>query len=355
MKVALVHDDLMQWGGAERVLKALTEIFPDAPIYTAIYDKNNSLLRQQFQNNQIVTSFLQKIPFKRVWYKALLPLYPIAFESFDFSNYDLVLSQTTRFAKSIITKPGTTHLCLCHTPPRFLWHFSGIGESRLQLLTNFLRLYDVISARRVDHWLAGSDNAKRRIAKVYKAPSVVCQPFVDLDGYKDIEAFDGGYYLIIARLNQYKKVDVAINLFNKTGQSLKIVGVGPELLKLKRLAKPNIEFHESVSETLLKNLMAGARALIVMAEEDFGLTPLEAQALGKPVVAYGKGGVLETVSDGKTGILFSEQTEQSLEEALIKLSQLTIKPADCLDNVSRFSKANFSVKVKRLVEELLKS
>jgi glycosyltransferase involved in cell wall biosynthesis len=355
MKVALVHDDLVQWGGAERVLLALSEVFPEAPIYTSVFDKNNSLLKENFKGKKIVTSFMQKIPGWRGMYKALLQLYPIAFEQFDFSGYDLVISQTTRFAKSIITKPETTHVCYMHTPPRFLWNFSGEGGNKiLEPYFKFLRIYDKVSSHRPDFYLAGSLNARKRIKDVYGLNSEVLQPFVELERFKDIESFDGGYYLIIARLNKYKKVNIAVEAFKKNGEKLKIVGVGPERAGLESRVKSQesrIEFLGGVSEEALSYLLAGCKALIVTAEEDFGLTPLEAQALGKPVLAFGQGGALETVIHRKTGVLFNEQSANSLLEGLEKLELLNIDPKDCIENAQKFSKEKFKQNLKKILHD----
>jgi glycosyltransferase involved in cell wall biosynthesis len=356
MKVALVHDDLVQWGGAERVLLAIFEIFPEAPIYTSVFDKNNLLLKENFKGKKIVTSFMQKIPGWRGVYKALLPLYPFAFEQFDFTGYDLVISQTTRFAKSIITKPETTHICYMHTPPRFLWSFSG--EKTPKLLDpyfNFLRRYDKVTSRRPDFYLAGSENAKKRIKDIYGLDSEVLQPFVELERFKDIEPFEGDYYLIIARLNRYKRVDIAVEAFRKNGKNLKIVGIGPELGNLQyttyNIHHANIDFLGGVSEETLNYLLAGCKALIVTAEEDFGLTPLEAQALGKPVLAFGKGGALETVVENKTGVFFSEQTPNSLQEGLEKLESLIIDPKDCIENAQKFTKEKFKQNLKKILQD----
>ena len=323
MRVALVHDDLAQWGGAERVLLAISEVFPEAPIYTSVFDRDNQLLEQSFGSKKIITSFMQKIPGWKDLYKTLLPLYPTAFEQFDFSGFDLVISHTTRFAKSIITKPSTKHICYCHTPPRFLWNFSGESVGGiLSPYISFLRVYDTISANRVDNWIAGSHNAASRIKKVYHSDAQVLQPFVDLDDFRDLESFDGGYFLMISRLNKYKRVDLAVNVFNHLDARLKIVGVGPDLVALQKMAKPNIEFLGAVPENIKLNLLSGCKALIVTAEEDFGLTPLEAQQCGKPVIAYGRGGALETVINDKTGIFFAEQTVESLRSALDKFARI---------------------------------
>lgn len=335
LKVALVHDDLMQWGGAERVLLGLSEIFPQAPIYTSVCNFQNNNIYKNFSSKKIITSFLQRIPGWKKMYKTLLPLYPLAFEQFNFDNFDLVISHTTRFAKSIITKPQTKHICYCHTPPRFLWHFSGLSNFGItEVLLSKLRVYDQISSSRVDHFIAGSENAKKRIIKIYKSDAKVVYPFIELDRFKDIEAFDGRYFVLMGRPNKYKRFDLAIKACNDLKLELKVI-------------------EGNLSEQMLVNILAGSKALISPAEEDFGLASLEAQALGKPVIAYRQGGAKETVVEGKTGILFDYQTVDSLKEAIKKLDSLKINPYDCKQNVSKFSKENFSKSFKQTVASLL--
>ncbi len=349
MRVALVHDDLIQWGGAERVLEAISEVFPDAPIYTSLFDENNPILKKRFKHKKIITSFMQKIPFFKYLYKSLLPLYPNAFEQFDFSDYDLVISHTTRFAKSVITKPHTTHICYCHTPPRFLWSFSGNNSFLFtKRYFNFLKRYDLVSSKRVDFFLAGSNNAKVRIKKIYKEDSEILYPFVDNLFLQPYETFDGDYYLMISRLNKYKNVGLAVKTFNKNGKRLKIVGIGPELKYLKSIANQNIAFLESVSDVILLNLIAGCKALIITAEEDFGLTSLESQAMGKPVIAYKGGGVLETVIENKTGVFFNCLNSEELDLALEKLEKIGINPALCRKNAQNFTKEIFKSRLKDL-------
>lgn len=349
MKVALVHDDLVQWGGAEKVLLALAEIFPDAPIYTSVYDSSHPFLGAKLKTRKIITSFLQEIPGWKSFYKALLPLYPLAFEQFDFSAYDVVIHHSTRFAKSIITKPKTKHICYCATPPRFLWNLSGEKVPPIiKPYLSFLRFYDQISAHRVDQWVAGSENAARRIKKIYKTSSVVVPPFVD--DYFAIESFMGDYFLIVARLNKYKRIDLAVDCFNKNGLKLKIVGQGKELGSLRERAKSNVEFLGEVSEATLMSLLSGCRSLIVTGEEDFGLSSLEAQMAGKPVIAYGKGGSLETVIEGKTGVFFYEQSPEGLEEAVSQFLKREFNPRICRDNASKYSKEVFKKRIKKLVQ-----
>lgn len=330
MKIALVHDDLVQWGGAERVLEGLCEIYPDAPIYTSIYDENNLELKKRFGKKRIITSFLQKM---KNLYKFLLPFYPIAFEQFDFSEFDLVISHTTRFAKSIITKPHTTHVCYCHTPPRFLWHFSGYKNYSFgEMLMTKLRLYDQVSAGRVDFFIAGSENARARIKRAYRVDSKVVYPFVDLDRFKDIEVWDGGYFCVMGRVNKYKRFDLAVSACQKLGVPLKIID-------------------GKFSDEMVVRILAGCKALIIPGEEDFGLSSLEAQALGKPVIALKKGGALETVIEGKTGIFFDEKTK--LENILMKFNSLKTNSIDCKKNAARFSKEQFKPTFKQSIASLL--
>lgn len=356
MRVALVHDDLVQWGGAERVLLGLCEIYPDAPIFTSVFDYSNNQLTKRFANKKIVTSFLQEIPGWKSLYKTFLPLYPISFEQFNFDEYDLVISHTTRFAKSIITKPQTKHICYCHTPPRFLWHFSGYGNWGIaELLMSKLRIYDQISAQRVDFFLAGSENAKKRIKKVYKMDSTVVYPFVDLDRFKSVESFDGGYFVVVGRPNQYKRFDLAISTCLKMRLPLKVIGNGSKQITLPKINDRQllVNFLDSVDDDTLVSVLAGCRALIIPGIEDFGLASLETQVLGKPVVAFAQGGTLETVIANKTGVFFHEQTEDSLKDALLKLDSLKINPKDCFVNAANFSKENFVKNFKAQVASLL--
>lgn len=351
MRVALVHDDLVQWGGAERVLLALSEIFPEASIYTSLFDQNHPLLKKFFGSKKIFTSFMQRIPKWKAFYKTLLPLYPIAFEQFNFGEFDLVISNTTRFAKSVITKPATTHICYCHTPPRFLWNFSNqLPPSYLKPYFNFLRIYDKVASNRVDVWVAGSVNAQKRILEVYQKESYVVYPFVDIEYLGQVEPFEGGYLLAIARLNKYKRVDIIIEAAKELNIPLKIVGVGPEEESLKKQSHlNNIEFLGLVEEEMLRVLLSGCKALVVAAEEDFGLTPLETQALGKPVIAYRKGGVLETVKEGVTGYFFDHPTVESLVEALLTLDKSGYNVKECQKQAARFSKRRFIDQFKKFL------
>lgn len=353
MKVALVHDDIVQWGGAEKVLLELTQIFPDAPIYTSVIDYSNPLIKQKFTNKKIITSFLQKIPLWKLLYKPMLPLYPIAFEQFNFDEYDVVISQTTRFAKAIITKPHTIHICYCHTPPRFLYDLPADKNPRiLKFFLEKLRTFDQVSKNRVDYWIGGSKNCTNRLKKIYNVDSETLQPFVDESLINLASPFSGGYYLLIARLNGYKNVELAVKCFNENGKKLIIVGKGPMLDDLKFKSRDNIRFFTSVSDQLLASFLAGCRGLIITAEEDFGMTSLEAQLFGKGVVAYGRGGALETIVENKTGVFFEELSVSSLQKAIDKFENLKIVPQDCINNTLKFSRSNFKSKLLSILKRL---
>lgn len=334
MRVAIVHDDLVQWGGAERVLEGLCEIYPDAPIFTSVFDISNKELVKRFGSKDIRTSFLQKIPFWKSLYKVLLPLYSMAFEQFNFDGYDLVISHTTRFAKCIITKPETKHVCFCHTPPRFLWHFSGITNFGLvEFLMSWLRILDRVTSARVDYFLAGSQNAKKRIAKIYRRDSIVVYPFIDLERFRHIKTADGNYFVVIGRPNKYKRFNLAKDACNKLRLELKIISGG-------------------LDDKAVVAILAGCKALIIPGIEDFGLTSLEAQALGKPIIAYREDGALETVIDGKTGLFFDEPTVESLAEALKSFDSHKWDENTIKEMAKKFSKENFTRNFKQTVDSL---
>ena len=360
MKVALVHDDLVQWGGLERMLLGISEIYPEAVIYTSVIDWENPLIKEQFGVKKIKTSFLQKIPGWKILYKPLFALYPFVFEQFDLSGYDLVISITTRFAKSVITKPEQRHLCYCYTPPRFLWNFQSDNVPILaRPILSSLRVIDRVSSVRVDHWIAGSKGASSRIQKIYHQPAVVVPGFVEVSDYSKWQAWDGNYFLVIARLNEYKRVDLAIKAFNKFVKirkekkwRMRIIGTGPKLNDLYQMASSEIDFLGAVTEEVRMDILSGCSALILPGEEDFGLTALEAQATGKPVIAFGKGGVLETVINKKTGLFFDQANEQSLLEALVLFCSSKFSSPEIKKNAAKFSKTRFKMKFSSAVDSL---
>lgn len=323
VRIALVHDYLNQQGGAERVVEVFAELFPTAPIYTSVYDRGR--MPEVWKRHTIRTSFLQRISPRLGLARALVPLYPMAFELFDFRGFDLVLSSTTAFAKSVITRPETCHICYCNNPTRFLWMYHDYFEyervprpvqSALPLLMSPLRVWDFASAQRVDHFVAGSYNAARRIAKYYRRDSDVIQPPIDASFYHPCSDSAGDYFLVVSRLQPYKRIDLAVQACTRLGVPLHVVGEGPDGSRLKQMAGPCVQFLGRLTDEEVRSQMSACRALIVPGEEDFGLTPLETQACGRPVVAYAAGGALETVREGETGLFFRRQTIEGLCSAL---------------------------------------
>jgi len=328
MKVALVHDHLNQLGGAESVLKALTEVFPEAPVYTLIYDakKTNHL----FDTTKIYESFLANLPFARKKFRWFLPLMISATESYDLSKYDIVISDSSGLAKGVITLPHTLHIDYCHTPTRYLWSDHNTVIDRLertflvrrmsQAFKSYLRTWDRLAADRVDFFIANSKFVSQRIQKFYRRDSEVIYPPVDISKYS-VSHTDGGYFLIMSRLRPYKQVDLAVRAFNKLNLPLKIIGTGEEEAYLRKIAKKNIEFLGWVDDETKRTYLRNCRALIHPQEEDFGITPVEAMACGKPVIAYQAGGAMETVLQGKTGVLFDEQSWEALADSIIRFRQ----------------------------------
>jgi glycosyltransferase involved in cell wall biosynthesis len=370
MKIALVHDYLNQYGGAERVLEVLCEIFPEAPIYTLLYDE--AATGHVFKGREIHTSFLQKIPFARKHHR-IFPLFmPLAIEQFDLSEFDIVLSNSASFAKGVITKPHTRHISYCMTPTRFLWDDSHrfIDEFKypwpikklVPLFITYLRIWDKEAACRVDKFVAISNFVKARIKKYYERDAQVIYPPVYTQKYKIAGKIDD-YFLMVGRLVSYKRFDLAIKVFNAIGKPLKIVGDGPERRRLEKLARSNIEFLGLVSDYKMPEIYSRAQAVIFPQVEDFGLVPIEAMASGRPVIAYRGGGALETVIDlkeaaalgvsGPTGIFFDDQTEISLAQAIGKYYQTTWDPKAIREHALKFDKEIFKEKILNLLTKSL--
>lgn len=334
------------------MLQILCALYPKAPIYTLIYDRNAT--GRVFEGKTIYTSFLQKIPFARKRHRFFPLLMPLAMEQFDFSGYDLVISISASFAKGILTKPGVRHICYCLTPPRFLWDdsqkfveefgYSQLLKKILPPFITYLRLWDHEASCRVDEFWSISSFVKDRIDKYYHRPSLVIYPPVNVNKFK-ISQKRGEYFFMVGRLVSYKKFDLAIKVFNKLGLPLKIAGIGPESKKLKKIADKNVEFLDLVSDKKLADLYADSRALIFPQEEDFGIVPLESMASGKPVIAYGSGGALETIVEGETGLFFREMSEESLTEAIQKFKNMEFNSQACRSQAEKFDVSVFRKKI----------
>ncbi|HEU4327193.1 MAG TPA: glycosyltransferase [Roseiflexaceae bacterium] len=323
LRVALVHDYLNQYGGAERVLEALHDLFPAAPVYTSIYDRD--AMPPVYRGWDIRTSWMQRLPGWRRYFRHYMPLYPSAFESFDLSGYDLILSSSSAFAKGIIPPPGARHVCYCHTPMRFAWRTDSYVEREqiggpqrviLPLMLTYVRLWDVTSAARVDQFVANSREVAARIRRFYRREATVIPPPVDLPPFHDLPP--GDFYLAGGRLIPYKRLDLAVRAFNKLGLPLVVFGEGRDRAALQQIAGPNISFLGHISEARRHELFARCRAFIFPGEEDFGITPLEAMAAGRPVVAYASGGALDSVVEGETGRFFHEPSAAALAAAVAR-------------------------------------
>ena len=358
MKVALVHDHLTQDGGAERVLRVFREIFPEAPLYALVYDKKK--MGEEFDGRNIKTSFIQKIPGGVKKFKWFLPLMPLATEKHELDNYDVVLSNSSALSKGVITRPDSLHICYCHTPTRYLWtdtHLyikelahGSLVKKAISLMLPRLRIWDRMAAERVDKFVANSKTVQKRISKYYGRRSDVIYPPVDVSGFK-IFPTQENYYLAAGRLVPYKRFDLVVRAFNKLGIPLKIFGEGPELGKLKAMAKPNIEFLGKISDEKKKELYGKCLAFIHPQEEDFGLMVVEAMAAGRPVIAYPKGGAMETVVEGKTGTFFPDQSWESLAHTIIRFKPEEYRPEEIRAHAAQFDTNEFKNKIRDYIEK----
>jgi len=354
MKVALIHDHLAQDGGAERVLKILAEMFPEAPIYTLLYEQGNA--DKYYRHRRIETSIIQKLPGGVSHYQWYMPFMPMAVEFFDLSSYDLVISDTSSFAKGVVTSSHTLHVCYCHTPTRYLWSdthqyinelkYNKFFKKVISLVLNYIRIWDRLAADRVDKYIANSRFIAGRIKKYYKNESAVIYPPVETEKFK-ISSEVGDYFLAGGRLAPYKRFDLVIEAIKISGKKLKIFGDGIDLIRLKSLAKgfPGIEFLGRIDDTAKAELYSRSLAFINPQEEDFGITAVESQAAGRPVIAYKRGGALETVIPGVTGEFFDEQTVDSLAEALANFKSLKYNPEAIKRHAEQFSVARFKKEI----------
>lgn len=351
MKVALAHDHLNQAGGAERVLKVLTELYSDAPIYTLLHDAR--ALDGMFPAERITSSFLGELPFSRSLFKFLLPLMPVAVESLQLGEPDCLITSASALIKGIVTSPKTLHLCYCHTPTRYLWsdahqyleelHYPKFFKRLIPLVLSRLRMWDWHAAQHVDRFVANSHFVAGRIRKYYHREASVIYPPVDVEAFagSPLPTERGRYFLLIARLRPYKRIDVAVTAFTKMNIPLVIIGTGEEELRLRARAQENITFVGAVSEQEKRRWLSGARALIHPQEEDFGITAVEAMAAGRPVIAYGAGGALETVVPGLSGVLFDEQCWEGLADSVIRFDDGQFDAAKIREHARQFSRERF--------------
>lgn len=362
MRVAIVHDWLVTYGGAERLLEAVLEHFPGAPIYTLLY-RRDAFNKTRISEHPIHTSFLQRLPGGIRMYRTYLPLMPFAIEQLDLRDYDLIISSSHAVAKGILTRADQLHISYVHTPIRYAWDLQldylewsgvqkGIRSVIARLFLHYIRLWDTASAQRVDVFVANSHWVARRIWKTYRRRARVIYPPVDVANFQHTREREN-FYLTVSRLVPYKRVDLIVEAFSRLGRPLVVIGDGPDFTKLQRLAGPTVRLLGYQPDEVVREYMERCVGFVFAAEEDFGIAPVEAQAAGAPVIAFGKGGVRETVIPGETGLLFYEQTVESLMEAVEKFETYRGKfdPKRIRRNAERFSYDRFRRQFAALVEE----
>ncbi|NTV31275.1 glycosyltransferase family 4 protein [candidate division WWE3 bacterium] len=353
MKIALVHDDFMQWGGAERLFTALAEMLPESPIFTSMVS-DDVLTKSKLDRSRFHTSWMDKIPAKKIFNKAVFAWYPMTFENFDFTEYDIVISSSTRFAHGIITKPSTRHIAYINSPFRGFWEPRAyFGDSRagklsywsLLPLLSYFREWDYIAGQRADIVIANSQTSRARVQKYYRRDAQIMYPFVDLDRFKHSAkpsfTLPDEYFVVVSRLVEWKRIDVVIQAANATGKQVLIIGTGPDKARLEDLAGSTVKLLGFVPDDEATYILEHATALIHPQKEDFGMTVLEANAVGTPVIAYKRGGATETVVEGETGTFFKKQEASSLSEALSQFDRSLYDKEVMVAHAQTFSKQSF--------------
>ncbi|MFM9276437.1 glycosyltransferase [Paenibacillus jiagnxiensis] len=357
MKIAIAHDYLIQMGGAERVVEVFHSMYPNAPIFTTVF--SDSRLSHNLKDADIRASWLQNIPGVKANFKGVLPLYPIAIRDFDFREFDIVLSSSSAFMKSIQVPKHTFHICYCHTPMRFAWDYDTYmaGQSRSNLFKSMLRIYmnrlktwDQKTSRNVNQFVANSSVVKRRIQSYYHRDADVIFPPINTSRFER-SAHIGDYYLIVSRLNSYKRIDLAIEAFNRNGLKLLIVGEGPDRKRLEGIAKSNVQFLGRLEDSEVNKLMAECRALVFPGIEDFGITPLEANAAGRPVIAFQGGGALDTIVPYLNGVFFRRHEVEDVLEAVEAVEKHEWNVDDITRHAGKFDENTFKEQFKKYVEQ----
>ncbi len=364
MKVALVHDYLIRLGGAERAFLTLAKIFNQADIFTLLYDQKK--MGQYFASRKITTSFLQKLPFSLKKHRWYAPLMPAAAESIDLREYDLVISSSSAFIKGLVLRPKVTHICYCHNPARFLWDYAAQYDAGplfiKRILFHYLRMWDRSAANRVDYFIANSKITAHRINKFYRREAEVIYPPVNMGKFQGVDSgrsfFDNqGYFLIVSQLTPYKRIDLAIDAFNKLELPLVVIGEGRDKKRLQKMSSSNIKFLGWQPDQKVADYFQHCQALIFPGEDDFGITPIEAMSYGKPVLAYRKGGVTETVIEGVTGEFFDDPATESLADGirriLLNLEENRYSPLVIRKRAENFSREKFERRIKEFVIKIL--
>ncbi len=361
MRVAIVHDWLTGMRGGERVLEVLCDLYPEASLFTLVHDPQR--ISSRINGMDIRTSFVQKMPFALKRYRSYLPLFPLAAERFDLSGYELVISSSHCWAKSVRTPGSACHICYCYTPARYAWDLYDeyFGPHRMKwpsrmvkgALVRRFRAWDLRTSSRPDHFVAISENVARRIERNYGRKASVIHPPVATGFFTPGGPGEGEFYLVVSAFVPYKRVDLAVRAFNELGLPLVVVGSGPDEARLRRAARENVVFAGEKSDAELRDLYRRARALVFPGEEDFGLVPLEAQSAGKPVIAYGRGGALETVVEGETGTFFGEQTPGALAECVRRYGRMSFDPSRIREHALSFGEKIFRERLTEFIRDKL--
>jgi len=362
LKVALIQDWLTVIGGSEYVFKEIASLYPDADIYTLVA-RDETIKSLGLENHKVTTSFIQNLPFAKTKYRNYLPLFPLAVEQFDLSSYDLIISSSHAVAKGVLTHAGQVHVCYCHSPMRYAWDLyhqyikesglnSGIKGFFAKVVLHRIRQWDIASTNRVDYFISNSNYIGRRIKKVYNRDSVTIYPNVAVQNFEvSLERED--FYFTCSRMVPYKKIDVIVEAFNQMpDKKLIVIGDGPDFKKIKKIAGDNIILMGYQPFEILKQHLSKAKAFVFAAEEDFGIIPVEAQACGTPVIAYGKGGVTETVIQNKTGVYFNKQSPASIVEAvnLFENNSEKYDHTEIAKHAARFSTQRFKTEISNYLE-----
>lgn len=329
MKIAVVHDYFTQLGGAEKVAEALYQLFPGADLFATVALKNK--MPPGLRDVKVHTSWMQRLPKMEKLYRLYFPLYPLGVRSLDLSSYDLIISSSSGYVKGVRSNPNAIHVCYCHTPMRWVWNFDSYSAREsfgggvrhiLPAMVHGLRLWDEKASRQPDHFVANSQAVAERIERAYKRSAEVITPPIDIHRFRPVREQED-YYVVLARLVSYKRIDLAVSACTKLGRRLIVIGSGPALEALKAEAGPTVHFVGRISDDEVEHYVSRCQALIFPGEEDFGMAPLEVAAAGRPTIAFGAGGALETIIENQTGLFFKEQTTESLIEALQRFEQLT--------------------------------
>jgi glycosyltransferase involved in cell wall biosynthesis len=343
--------------GAERVFLALCDLFPDAELFTAVYDEEGT--EGRFAHRTVRTSFLQKLRPNARTFRTLLPMYPAAMESLDLRGFDLVISSSSAWAHGVIPDEAAVHVCYCHNPFRYAWNArqetlaarGPVGRAALGAVFQRWRQWDWIAAQRVDAYIANSQTTKRRVARYFGREATVLHPPVEIERFSP--ATPGEVYVVLSELMAHKRIDIAVRAFNELGLPLVVIGNGPDARRLHRVAGPTVSFTGRVSDAEAAYLLARARALIVTATEEFGIAAVEAQAAGRPVIALNEGGVRETVVEGVTGAFFDRPDPVALAETVLSFDALAVDPAACVASARRFDSAQFRRGLEAVVDRAL--